>query len=110
MNQRVAPSLVTHITPNKKDVLDRELRPILQEWYNGPEDIMLTSIYGIRCYLRLVYVLLTSYFRHISSYLCLIFVVFSVCFVLRKHCFICMLFCDACYDVRCYAMMCDVML
>lgn len=50
MNQRVAPSLVTHITPNKKDILNKELKPILQEWYNGPEAIKLTSIYGIRRY------------------------------------------------------------
>jgi hypothetical protein len=46
MNQHVAPSLITHLTPNEKNRLERELRPILEAWYG--EKLFLTSIYGIR--------------------------------------------------------------
>ena len=46
MNQYEAPSLVTHLTPEKKDVLEQELKPILEEWYGG--ELVRTSIYGIR--------------------------------------------------------------
>lgn len=48
MNQYVAPSQVTHLDPHLKDRLRDELKPILQNWYKGSENLVLTSIYGIR--------------------------------------------------------------
>jgi hypothetical protein len=53
MNQAVAPSVITHLTSEYKKRLDRELKPILHDWYkDGPGrdkgDIKMTSIYGIR--------------------------------------------------------------
>jgi len=50
MNQVVAPTAMTHITPVLKDRLSDELRPILEGWFNGP--LQLTSIYGIRKYIN----------------------------------------------------------
>lgn len=51
MNQAVAPSEIAHLTPELKDRLSSELKPILQEWYgNDKPDLKLTSIYGIRKY------------------------------------------------------------
>jgi hypothetical protein len=47
MNQAVAPSMVTHINPEGKTVLEKALKPILQDW-NGGGEIRMTSIYGIR--------------------------------------------------------------
>jgi hypothetical protein len=47
MNQHVAPTAITHLTPEYKDRLSAELKPILEEWY-GQGEIYLTSIYGIR--------------------------------------------------------------
>ena len=46
MNQHVAPSTITHLTPVLKDRLSLELQPILEDWYGG--DLKLTSIYGVR--------------------------------------------------------------
>jgi len=46
MNQHVAPSTITHLTPVLKDRLSLELQPILEDWYGG--DLTLTSIYGVR--------------------------------------------------------------
>ncbi len=34
MNQLIAPSYVTHLTPELKSVLARELQPILEQWYD----------------------------------------------------------------------------
>jgi len=48
MNQVVAPTAMTHITPVLKDRLSDDLRPILEGWFEGP--LQLTSIYGIRKY------------------------------------------------------------
>jgi hypothetical protein len=47
MNQHVAPSGVTHLSPEHKQRLSSELREILEGWHGGP--LELTSIYGIRC-------------------------------------------------------------
>jgi hypothetical protein len=47
MNQHVAPSGVTHLSPEHKQRLSNELRDILEGWHGGP--LELTSIYGIRC-------------------------------------------------------------
>jgi hypothetical protein len=46
MNQHVAPSGVTHLSPAHKDRLSDELRDILEAWHGAP--LSLTSIYGIR--------------------------------------------------------------
>ena len=46
MNQVVAPSAITHLTPELKTRLSNELQHILEEWYGGP--LLLTSIYGVR--------------------------------------------------------------
>jgi hypothetical protein len=46
MNQHVAPSGVTHLSPAHKDRLSDELRNILEAWHGAP--LSLTSIYGIR--------------------------------------------------------------
>ena len=48
MNQHVSESIMTHLTPEKKDQLSDELHPILEEWYGGR--LELTSIYGVRRY------------------------------------------------------------
>ena len=48
MNQHVAESIMTHLTPDKKTKLSQELHPILEGWYGGR--LELTSIYGIRRY------------------------------------------------------------
>jgi len=48
MNQHVAPSGVTHLSPAHKDKLSMELRDILEAWHGAP--LKLTSIYGIRKY------------------------------------------------------------
>eukprot|EP01036_Dinobryon_divergens_P032554 gene32554-42170_t len=48
MNQHVAPTAITHITPEFKDKLSADLKGILEEWYGG--SLVLTSIYGIRKY------------------------------------------------------------
>jgi len=50
MNQHVAPTSVTHLTPSNKDRLSREMQNILEEWYGG--ELRLTSIYGIRKYIN----------------------------------------------------------
>lgn len=50
MNQLVAPSTMTHLTGELKQRLSRDLRPILESWFNGP--LELTSIYGIRKYVN----------------------------------------------------------
>jgi len=44
--QHVAPTAITHITPELKDKLSGDLQGILEEWYG--DKLMLTSIYGIR--------------------------------------------------------------
>lgn len=49
MNQHVAPTAITHLTPEYKDRLSADLQPILEEWY-GKGKLTLTSIYGIRKY------------------------------------------------------------
>lgn len=46
MNQHIAPSGITHLTPALKAQLAEELRPILEGWYDGA--LKMTSIYGIR--------------------------------------------------------------
>lgn len=46
MNQHVAPSGITHLSPDLKDKLSDELRSTLEDWYGG--ELELTSIYGIR--------------------------------------------------------------
>jgi len=48
MNQHIAPSSVTHLTPDHKTRLSNEVRSILEDWHGGP--LSLTSIYGIRKY------------------------------------------------------------
>jgi hypothetical protein len=48
MNQHIAPTDVTHLTPNHKDRLSREMRSHLEGWYGG--ELFMTSIYGIRKY------------------------------------------------------------
>lgn len=49
MNQHVAESIMTHLSPDKKNQLSAELNSILEEWY-GKGKLDLTSIYGIRRY------------------------------------------------------------
>lgn len=48
MNQHVAPTAITHLTPHYKDKLSEELQDVLEEWYGG--QLLLTSIYGVRKY------------------------------------------------------------
>lgn len=48
MNQHLSESVMTHLTPEKKDQLSLELRDVLEDWYGGR--LELTSIYGIRKY------------------------------------------------------------
>jgi Tfp pilus assembly protein PilE len=48
MNQLVAPSQITHLPSKLKDRLADELRPIVQDWYRGNSDLLMTSIYGVR--------------------------------------------------------------
>eukprot|EP00597_Dinobryon_sp_UTEXLB2267_P007086 CAMPEP_0170085228 /NCGR_PEP_ID=MMETSP0019_2-20121128/20163_1 /TAXON_ID=98059 /ORGANISM="Dinobryon sp., Strain UTEXLB2267" /LENGTH=484 /DNA_ID=CAMNT_0010301583 /DNA_START=81 /DNA_END=1532 /DNA_ORIENTATION=- len=48
MNQHVAPTAITHITPELKDKLSSDLQGVLEEWYG--DKLTLTSIYGIRKY------------------------------------------------------------
>lgn len=48
MNQHVAPTTITHLTPDYKNRLSGELQNVLEDWYGGPLD--LTSIYGVRKY------------------------------------------------------------
>eukprot|EP01038_Epipyxis_sp_PR26KG_P014712 gene14712-19776_t len=50
MNQLVAPSTITHITPDYKQRLTSELQPMLESWYGG--ELEMTSIYGIRKYIN----------------------------------------------------------
>ncbi len=47
MNQAVAPSNITHLTPEYKDRLRDDLYDILESWA-GMGPLHLTSIYGIR--------------------------------------------------------------
>lgn len=50
MNQQVAPSAITHLTPEYKDRLSEDLQAMLEEWFGG--ELSLTSIYGVRKYVN----------------------------------------------------------
>jgi hypothetical protein len=47
MNQHVSPTVVTHLDELAKIRLQRDLQPLLEQWY-GKGPLQLTSIYGIR--------------------------------------------------------------
>ena len=43
-----APSLILHLPPSLKSRMAAELQPLMQDWYQEPARLHMTSIYGVR--------------------------------------------------------------
>ena len=43
-----SPSMILHLPPGLKSRMAAELLPVLQAWYEEPQPLQMTSIYGVR--------------------------------------------------------------